>query len=188
MPALYAGSFGMGSRDLQPEGIIGAIENMLPDGKHQRQFYLSIDFIRDAPSTPKQRIYQETIQESYPHVKALSVRGSENPNLMPEGAITVRFHSVGDRGAVTTGKNPAMTLYDLLGYDIKADPKYGSEKKGQPTTQYLAAAPELIRINCEYFFVDVVLLPDLCVSQAYQRAGRPEECRCFGHSKRKNEN
>lgn len=160
MPALYAGSFGMGSRDLQPEGIIGAIENMLPDGKHQRQFYLSIDFIRDAPSTPKQRIYQETIQESYPHVKALSVRGSENPNLMPEGAITVRFHSVGGWGAVTTGKNLAMTLYDLLGYDIKANPKYGSEKKGQPTTYYLAAAPEPIRINCEYFFVDVVLSPD----------------------------
>jgi pyruvate-ferredoxin/flavodoxin oxidoreductase len=160
MPALYAGSFGMGSRDLQPEGIIGAIENMLPDGKHQRQFYLSIDFIRDAPSTPKQRIYQETIQESYPHVKALSVRGSENPNLMPEGAITVRFHSVGGWGAVTTGKNLAMTLYDLLDYDIKANPKYGSEKKGQPTTYYLAAAPEPIRINCEYFFVDVVLSPD----------------------------
>lgn len=160
MPTLYAGSFGLGSRDLQPEGIIGAVENMLPDGKHQRQFYLSIDFIRDVPYTPKQRVYQETIQEAYPHVKSLSVRGSENPNLMPEGAITVRFHSVGGWGAVTTGKNLAMTLYDLLGYDIKANPKYGSEKKGQPTTYYLAAAPEPIRINCEYFFVDVVLSPD----------------------------
>jgi hypothetical protein len=39
----------MGSRDLQPEGIIGAVENMLPDGKHKKQFYLSIDFIRDKP-------------------------------------------------------------------------------------------------------------------------------------------
>ncbi len=160
MPALYSGSFGMGSRDLQPEGIIGAIENMLPDGKHKKLFYLSIDFIRDAPNSPKQRGYQETIQDAYPNIKDLSVRGSENPNLMPEGAITVRFHSVGGWGAVTTGKNLAMTLYDLLGYDIKANPKYGSEKKGQPTTYYLAAAPEPIRINCEYFFVDVVLSPD----------------------------
>ena len=42
----------------------------------------------------------------------------------------------------------------------KANPKYGSEKKGQPTTYYLAAAPEPIRVNCEYFFVDVVLSPD----------------------------
>ena len=160
VPALYSGSFGMGSRDLQPEGIIGAIENMLPDGKHKKHFYLSIDFIRDVPYSPKQRAYQESIQEAYPKVKELSIRGSENPNLMPEKAVTVRFHSVGGWGAVTTGKNLAMTLYDLLGYDIKANPKYGSEKKGQPTTYYLAAAPEPIRMNCEYFFVDVVLSPD----------------------------
>ena len=160
VPPIYSGSFGMGSRDLQPEGIIGAIENMLPEGKHKKQFYLSIDFIRDAPHTPKQRLHQESISEAYPKVKELAIRGSENPDLMPKGAITVRFHSIGGWGAITTGKNLAMTLFDLLNYDIKANPKYGSEKKGQPTTYYLAAAPEPIRINCEFFFVDVVLSPD----------------------------
>ncbi|MGA9239640.1 2-oxoacid:acceptor oxidoreductase family protein, partial [Robiginitalea sp.] len=82
------------------------------------------------------------------------------PNLMPKDAVTIRFHSVGGWGAITTGKNLAMTLYELLGYNIKANPKYGSEKKGQPTTYYLAASSEPIRINCEYFFVDVVLSPD----------------------------
>ncbi len=159
-PALYTGSFGMGSRDLQAEGIIGTYENMLPDGDHKKLFYLSIDFIRDNPYTPKQRAYQETIQDAYPNVKELAVHGSENPNLMPKDAITVRFHSVGGWGAITTGKNLAMTLYELLGFDIKANPKYGSEKKGQPTTYYLSAAPEPIRMNCEYYFVDVVLSPD----------------------------
>ncbi len=160
VPTLYSGSFGLGSRDLQPEGIVGAVENMLDDGEQKRFFYLSIDFLRDNPVTPKQRLHQEAIERGYPDVKALSVRGSENPNLMPEGAITVRFHSVGGWGAITTGKNLAMTLYDLLGYNIKANPKYGSEKKGQPTTYYLSAAPEPIRVNCEYFYVDVVLSPD----------------------------
>jgi pyruvate-ferredoxin/flavodoxin oxidoreductase len=160
MPPLYSGSFGMGSRDLQPEGIIGAVENMLPDGKHKKQFYLSIDFIRENAFSPKQRVHQESIQDAYPFIKDLAIHGSENPNLMPKGAITVRFHSIGGWGAITTGKNLAMTLFDLLGYDIKANPKYGSEKKGQPTTYYLAAAPEPIKINCEYFFVDVVLSPD----------------------------
>lgn len=159
-PSVYSGSFGLGSRDLQPEGIIGAVENMLPNGKHKKQFYLSIDFLRDVPYTPKQKLYQETISDAYPNIKDLSVRGSENPNMMPKDAITVRFHSIGGWGAITTGKNLAMTLYDLLGYEIKANPKYGSEKKGQPTTYYLAAAPEPIKINCEYFFVDVVLSPD----------------------------
>ncbi|MEO1050492.1 MAG: 2-oxoacid:acceptor oxidoreductase family protein [Bacteroidota bacterium] len=160
LPPIYSGSFGMGSRDLQPEGIIGAIENMLPKGKQKKLFYLSIDFIRENAFTPKQRAHQENIQAKYPNIKELSVRGSENPNLMPKDSITVRFHSVGGWGAITTGKNLAMTLFDLLGYDIKANPKYGSEKKGQPTTYYLTAAPEPIRINCEYFFVDVVLSPD----------------------------
>lgn len=159
-PAIYSGSFGMGSRDLQPEGIIGAIENMLPDGKKKKLFYLSIDFVRPNPFTPKQREHQEKILADYPHVKELAIHGSENPNLMPKGATTVRFHSIGGWGAITTGKNLAMTLFELLGYDIKANPKYGSEKKGQPTTYYLSAAPEPIRINCEYFFVDVVLSPD----------------------------
>ena len=159
-PLLYSGSFGMGSRDLQPEGLIGAVENMLPDGERKKLFYLSIDFLRDKPFTPKQEIYQQTIEESYPQVRDLTVHGSENPNLMPEGSITVRLHSIGGWGAITTGKNLAMTLYDLLGFDIKANPKYGSEKKGQPTTFYLSAAPEPIKVNCEYFYVDVVLSPD----------------------------
>jgi pyruvate-ferredoxin/flavodoxin oxidoreductase len=159
-PPLYSGSFGMGSRDLQPEGLVGAVENMLDDGARKKLFYLSIDFVRDEPITPKQEIHQQTIEESYPHVKELVVRGSENPNLMPKDSITVRFHSVGGWGAITTGKNLAMTLFDLLGYHIKANPKYGSEKKGQPTTYYLSAAPEPIKVNCEYFYVDVVLSPD----------------------------
>jgi pyruvate-ferredoxin/flavodoxin oxidoreductase len=160
MPELYSGSFGLGSRDLQPEGVLAAVENMLPDGAHRRLFYLSIDFVRNSMMTPKQEIYQQQVMDAYPDVADLAIRGSENPNLMPDGSITVRMHSVGGWGAITTGKNLAMTLFDLLGYHVKANPKYGSEKKGQPTSYYLAAAPEPIRINCEYFYVDVVLSPD----------------------------
>jgi pyruvate-ferredoxin/flavodoxin oxidoreductase len=131
-----------------------------PDGGHKGLFYLSIDFLRDEPVTPKQEIHQQVIEDAYPQVKELAIHGSENPNLMPDQSITVRFHSVGGWGAMTTGKNLAMTLFDLLGWHIKANPKYGSEKKGQPTTYYLSAAPEPIRVNCEYFYVDVVMSPD----------------------------
>ena len=160
VPVLYSGSFGLGSRDLQPEGVIAAVENMLPQGKHKKLFYLSIDFIRNSAMTPKQEIYQQSVLDAYPHVADLALRGSENPNLMPEDSITVRMHSVGGWGAITTGKNLALTLFDLLGYHVKANPKYGSEKKGQPTSYYLSAAPEPIRVNCEYYYVDVVLSPD----------------------------
>ena len=160
IPALYSGSFGLGSRDLQAEGLIAAVENMLPEGKHKKLFYLGIDFIRETSATPKQELHQQQISDAYPQVRELAIHGSENPNLMPKDSVTVRFHSVGGWGAITTGKNLAMTLFDLLGYHIKANPKYGSEKKGQPTTYYLSAAPEPIRMNCEYYYVDVVLSPD----------------------------
>lgn len=160
IPLLYSGCFGLGSRDLQPEGIIGAVENMLPEGKHRKFFYLGIDFIGQGGLTPKRDLYQQTLEEAYPQVAEWALHGSENPNLMPKESITVRFHSVGGWGAITTGKNLALTLFDLLGYHIKANPKYGAEKKGQPTTYYLSAAPEPIRINCEYAYVDMVLSPD----------------------------
>jgi Pyruvate/2-oxoacid:ferredoxin oxidoreductase gamma subunit len=135
---------------------------MLPDGSQRKFFYLSVDFARD-PLNPKDEVHQQDLADKYPRIRALGVRGSENPNLLPKGAITVRMHSVGGWGAITTGKNLAMTLFELLGWDIKANPKYGSEKKGQPTTYYLSAAPEPIRINCEYVYVDVVLSPDPAV-------------------------
>ena len=158
-PALYSGAYGLGSRDLQPEALIAAIENMLPEGKKRKFFYLGIDFVREA-TTPKEELRTQELLEAYPQVADLALRGSENPNLMPEKSITVRMHSVGGWGAITTGKNLAMTLYELLGFEIKANPKYGSEKKGQPTTYYLSAAPERIRVNCEYHYVDVVMSPD----------------------------
>lgn len=159
MPRLYSGCYGLGSRDLQPEGLIAAVENMIPGGTGRKFFYLSIDFMRDA-ADPKDEIRIQQLKDAYPRIGELALRGSENPNLLPKGAVTVRMHSVGGWGAVTTGKNLAMTLYDLLGYDIRANPKYGSEKKGQPTTYFLSAAPEPIRLNCEYTYVDVVLSPD----------------------------
>ena len=162
MPRLYSGCYGLGSRDLQPEALIGTVENMLPEGTQRKFFYLSVDFVRD-PLNPKDEVHQQDIADKYPRIREMGVRGSENPNLLPKGAITVRMHSVGGWGAITTGKNLAMTLFELLGWDIKANPKYGSEKKGQPTTYYLSAAPEPIRINCEYVFVDVVLSPDPAV-------------------------
>jgi len=160
MPLLYSGSYGLGSRDLQPEGLIGTIENMLPDGGQIKNFYLGVDFVHETAFTPKQEIHQQEILDSYPEVADLAVHGSENPNLLPENSITVRIHSVGGWGAMATGKNLTMTLADILGFYIKSNPKYGSEKKGQPTTYYLSVAPEPIKINCEYFFVDVVLAPD----------------------------
>jgi pyruvate-ferredoxin/flavodoxin oxidoreductase len=160
MPDLYSACFGLGSRDLSPGDLIGAVENMLKGTEARRLYYLGIDFIRERPLHPKDQIRQERLARDYPRLKELALKGSENPNLMPEDCVTVRMHSVGGWGAITTGKHLATTLFDLLGWHIKANPKYGSEKKGQPTTFYLAVAPTPIRINGEYQHVNVVLSPD----------------------------
>ncbi len=53
-----------------------------------------------------------------------------------------------------------MTAAELLGMHIKANPKYGSEKKGQPTTFYAMLSHEPIKLNCELKHVNVVLSPD----------------------------
>ncbi|HEY6828130.1 MAG TPA: 2-oxoacid:acceptor oxidoreductase family protein, partial [Gemmatimonadaceae bacterium] len=160
VPNFYSGCFGLGSRDLQPGDIIAAVENMLPGAAHRRQFYLGVDFIRHGTKLPKLQIWQEKLEDAYPHLSELSLTTAGDVNLMPAGAVSLRIHSVGGWGAITMGKNVAATVFDLLGLHVKANPKYGSEKKGQPTTFYATFASEPIRLNCELRHVDVVLSPD----------------------------
>ena len=160
VPQFFSGIFGMGSRDLQPGDLVAAVDNMLPDGRGRRLYYLGIDFIRKGTRLPKLQIWQERLLESYPDLSDLALDMAGDINLLPEGSVSIRIHSIGGWGAITTGKNLAMTAFELLGWHIKANPKYGSEKKGQPTTFYGTLAKEPIRLNAELKHVDVVLSPD----------------------------
>ncbi|NNL30198.1 MAG: pyruvate ferredoxin oxidoreductase, partial [Gemmatimonadetes bacterium] len=136
VPDFHSAGFGFGSRDLQPGDVVAAVENMLPDGRGRRQFYLGIDFIRRGTKLPKLRIWQEQLLDAYPDIGGLALTPVGDLNLLPEGAVSIRIHSVGGWGAITMGKNLTMTAFELLGMHVKANPKYGSEKKGQPTTFY----------------------------------------------------
>jgi pyruvate-ferredoxin/flavodoxin oxidoreductase len=160
IPEFYSGGFGFGSRDLQPGDIVAAVDNMLPDGHGRRQFYLGIDFIRKNTRLPKLQIWQEKLLDAYPRIAELSLDTVAGVDLLPEGAIALRIHSVGGWGAITTGKNIAITGFELAGLHVKANPKYGSEKKGQPTTFYATLSREKNRLNGELRFVNVVLSPD----------------------------
>ncbi|MBI1734412.1 MAG: 2-oxoacid:acceptor oxidoreductase family protein [Candidatus Rokubacteria bacterium] len=160
MPDFYSGCFGLGSRDLQPADLIAAVENMLPSGTRRRQFYLGIEFIRRKTKLPKLQIWQQQMLEHYPDLAGLALEPAKAVNLLPKGSIALRIHSVGGWGAITMGKNVALTAAEMLGMHVKANPKYGSDKKGQPTTFYAVVAPEPIRTNCELRDVDVALVPD----------------------------
>ena len=48
----------------------------------------------------------------------------------------------------------------MFGKDVQAYPKYGSEKKGLPTTYYLTIADSHIYTHSELEYVDLVVLND----------------------------
>jgi pyruvate-ferredoxin/flavodoxin oxidoreductase len=160
VPEFFAGGFGFGSRDLQPGDIVAAVDNMLPGGRGRRHFYLGIDFIRPNTRLPKLQIWQEKLLDAYPRIGELSLESAGSINLLPDGCTSLRIHSVGGWGAITMGKNVAVTAFELAGLHVKANPKYGSEKKGQPTTFYATLSREKNRLNGELRFVNVVLSPD----------------------------
>jgi pyruvate-ferredoxin/flavodoxin oxidoreductase len=72
----------------------------------------------------------------------------------------MRGHSVGGFGSVTTNKVIATIAGDVFGKDVQAYPKYGSEKKGLPTTYYLTISDEHIFLHMELEHVNLVVLND----------------------------
>jgi pyruvate-ferredoxin/flavodoxin oxidoreductase len=79
-------------------------------------------------------------------------------DLRPAGAYSLRGHSIGGFGSVTTNKLVAILAGELFGKYVQAYPRYGSEKKGLPTTYYLTIADEPIRQHAELDRVEMVPL------------------------------
>ncbi len=134
IPRIYHGAAGLGSRDVRPADIIACFENMRDEG--QDFFCLGIDH-------------------------DLALPRSEDPDLRPPGSFSMRGHSVGGFGSVTTNKVIATIGGQVFGKDVQAYPKYGSEKKGLPTTYYLTISGEHILTHSELEFVDLVVLNDV---------------------------
>ncbi len=90
-------------------------------------------------------------------------------DIRPAGAYSIRGHSIGGFGSVTTNKLLATLVGELFGRWVQAYPRYGSEKKGLPTAYYLTIADERIRGHAELDRVDLVSLHDVSAF----RQGRP---------------
>ncbi|HTJ29426.1 MAG TPA: 2-oxoacid:acceptor oxidoreductase family protein [Acidobacteriaceae bacterium] len=162
MPKILSGTYGLGSRDFRPEHIIAAFE------------YATMGTARKDGKTAADGASFIVLGIDHPY----EVNSKETPSLLPEGAVAVRFHSIGGWGAITTGKNLGAILGDLndtlferdglvdeLGnpkeiIHVSANPKYGSEKKGAPTSYFMVAAKDRIRVNCDLRHVNVVLCCD----------------------------
>jgi len=133
MPEIFSGVAGLGGRDVRPGHFVAAAENMAQAGK--RFFVLGVK-----------------------HADSLEI--TFDPDVRPPGSFSMRGHSVGGYGSVTTNKVIASVASDLFGLYAQAFPKYGSEKKGLPTNYYLTLAPEPIRLHAELNTVDFVAVQD----------------------------
>ena len=134
IPTIYSGSAGLGSRDVRPGHFVSIARNMVEEGP--RFFVVGIK-----------------------HDLALPI--DDDPDVRPQGAFSMRGHSVGGYGSVTTNKVIATIAGDIFGKKVQAYPKYGSEKKGLPTTYYLTVADEPILSHCELNNVDFVPMNDI---------------------------
>ena len=134
LPAIHAAAAGLGSRDVRPGDFVAAVEEMERGGR--RTFVLGIRHELALPPT-------------------------EDPDVRPRGAFSMRGHSVGGFGSVTTNRVIATILGDLFKLHVQAYPLYGSEKKGLPTTYFLTVAEERIRTHSELAHVDFVPLNDV---------------------------
>ncbi|MCA9146613.1 MAG: 2-oxoacid:acceptor oxidoreductase family protein [Planctomycetales bacterium] len=134
VPRIYHGAAGLGSRHVRPADIIAAVDNMKNDG--QDYFCVGIDH-------------------------PLALKRTEDPDLRPSGGFSMRGHSVGGFGSVTTNKVIATIAGEVFGKDVQAYPKYGSEKKGLPTTYYLTIGDAHIKTHSELEFVDLIILNDV---------------------------
>lgn len=136
IPVIYSGVAGLGSRDVTPGQMVSTVKNMTETGANKRFFSLGID-----------------------HHANLEV--DEEPDVRPLGSFSIRGHSVGGYGSVTTNKIIATCLGDIFGFKVQASPKYGSEKKGLPTNTYLTTTKTgKIGTHSELIQVEFVPLMD----------------------------
>jgi pyruvate-ferredoxin/flavodoxin oxidoreductase len=135
IPTIYSGSGGLGSRDVRPGHIVAVFENMR-GGNGKRFFTLNVNHPTALPPV-------------------------EDPDVRPPGSFSMRGHSVGGYGSITTNKIIASISSDLFGLNAQAYPRYGAEKKGLPTSYYLTLAKDVIRPHCETKFVEFVPVNDV---------------------------
>lgn len=134
IPTIHSAAAGLGSRDVRPGHFVSMARNMAENGR--RFFVVGIK-----------------------HELALPM--PVDPDVRPPGAFSMRGHSVGGYGSVTTNKVIATIAGDVFGKKVQAYPKYGSEKKGLPTTYYLTVADDEILTHCELNQVEFVPMNDI---------------------------
>jgi pyruvate-ferredoxin/flavodoxin oxidoreductase len=135
-PRVHAFAAGLGSRDVAAGDLVAVFDRLA---------------VRDVSPDP---------------IRVLGIRhplalDASPVDVRPAGAYSLRGHSIGGFGSVTTNKLVATLVGELFEKQVQAYPRYGSEKKGLPTTYYLTIADAPIRTHAELDAVDFVPLHDV---------------------------
>jgi pyruvate-ferredoxin/flavodoxin oxidoreductase len=137
VPRVVSASAGLGSRDVAAGDLL-AVFDWLADPDEVRRRRYAVLGLRHPLALDRQPI-----------------------DVRPAGAFSLRGHSIGGFGSVTTNKLVATLVGELFERYVQAYPRYGSEKKGLPTTYYLTIAEERIRQHEELVRVEFVPLYDV---------------------------
>jgi pyruvate-ferredoxin/flavodoxin oxidoreductase len=109
VPKFFGGSAGLGSRDVRAGDFIAITENMLSKSP---KIYFTVGI---------------------KHSTALIV--TNDPDVRTPGSFSMRGHSVGGYGSVTTNKVIATIAGEVFGMDVQLIRSTG-RKEGPPTTYY----------------------------------------------------
>jgi pyruvate-ferredoxin/flavodoxin oxidoreductase len=159
IPRVVSASAGMGSRDVAAGDLLAVFDWLADPAELARRQYAVLGIRHPLALAPV------------------------TTDLRPAGAFSLRGHSIGGFGSVTTNKLLAATVAELFGLYVQAYPRYGSEKRGLPTTFFLTVADERVRQHSELTVVDMVALYDVAAfGQGDPLAGLVDGGTVFLHS------
>ncbi len=130
-PMVYSGVYGLGGRDTTVSDLTAVARHMDAGGK--RFFSLNAN-----------------------HESTLS-RGKNSGSC---AGFTVRGHSIGGYGSISASRILAALFGEALGFQVKAAPHHGSEKKGLPTGYHLIISTTPIDTQEEPAHADCVVIHD----------------------------
>jgi pyruvate-ferredoxin/flavodoxin oxidoreductase len=135
VPRVRSFSAGLGSRDVAAGDLVAVFDRLAQHGE----------------GVPRHAVIGIRHPLALPRVSV---------DLRPAGAWSMRGHSIGGFGSVTTNKLIATLTGELFGKTVQAYPRYGSEKKGLPTTYYLTVAETHINMHSELERVELLCVND----------------------------
>ncbi|MDH3215942.1 MAG: 4Fe-4S binding protein [Candidatus Krumholzibacteria bacterium] len=142
-PQFFSGMYGIGGSLPRFADLLVVYSNMLAvpktrraEGKartEKRQFYVGVDFHRNARRFPHLQTLQQELNKGYPGLERLSLKGVEDFAPGEQVGRTMQLLSLSIQGGLFAGNLFARTLCEVMKWRVKTHPDGGLEQSLQPT-------------------------------------------------------